>query len=92
MLERKVEKDRNQTCNDVSRDPEKVELIIRLFKTFIISHKMAIDTAALLASFKENGGWYDERIFGLKPYDNMGIGAVALEQIKVTTAASTELS
>ena len=48
---------------------------------------MAIDTAALLESFKENGGWYDERIFGLKPFDNMGIGAVALEDIKVSDAS-----
>lgn len=44
---------------------------------------MTIDTTALLKSFQENGGWYDGRIFGLKPFEGMGIGAVALEDIKV---------
>ncbi|WVW81632.1 hypothetical protein I302_103627 [Kwoniella bestiolae CBS 10118] len=38
-----------------------------------------------LGWFKKAGGWYNEKYLGLKPFDGMGYGAVALESIPEDT-------
>jgi hypothetical protein len=38
----------------------------------------------LLVGFTASGGWINEKVFGLQPFEAMGYGAVALEEVQVS--------